>query len=128
MLTVPVSIWAAMRRPFATSRVQTDALSPNSESLASATASVSSATSRIATTGPERLLAAQPHVLGDAGEHRRLVEERSDVGPGAAAGEHRRALGDRVVDVRRDPLELGRGDQRTHVGPVVERGAELESP
>jgi hypothetical protein len=52
MLTVPVSIWAAMRRPFATSRVQTDALSPNSESLARVIASVSSATSRMATTGP----------------------------------------------------------------------------
>src|SRR5690606_25878264 len=51
-LTVPASTRAAIRRPRATSRVQTLALSPSSESFMTRTASSSLATRRTAMTGP----------------------------------------------------------------------------
>ena len=64
------------------------------------------------------------HLGRDALEDGRLVEERAEVGPGPAAGEHPRALGDGVVHVGDDGVELGLADQRAHVVAPVEGGAE----
>ena len=51
--TIPDLIRRAIRSPLRRSRVQTEAPSPNSESLASLTASSSSATTTIGRTGPK---------------------------------------------------------------------------
>ena len=45
-----------------------------------------------------------------------LVEVRSDLGPGTAAGQDQGALGPGVLDVGADPLELGGRGERAHVG------------
>ncbi len=59
------------------------------------------------------------HVGGDIGEHGGLVEERTEVRAGLAAGEHARALGDGVLDVLGDLLQLrGRGEG-ADLGPVL---------
>ena len=72
----------------------------------------------------EGLVAAQRHVLGDAGQQRGLVEVGAEVGAGAPAGQHLGALGDGVVDVAGDLRELVGAAQRAHVGAEVEAGAE----
>ena len=51
--TIPDCSSAAIRSPRARSEVHTDAPSPNSESLASATASASESTTMIGSTGPK---------------------------------------------------------------------------
>ena len=76
----------------------------------------------------EGLVAEAGHVGRDALEDGRLVEVRAEVGAGPAAGEHPRALGDGVVDVGDDGVELGLGDQRAHVVAPVEAWRRASSP
>ena len=61
-------------------------------------------------------------------EHGGLVEAGPEVGAGAAAGQHRGALRDGVVDVPLHPLQLRRRDQRAHVGRVGQVAAQPQLP
>ena len=72
----------------------------------------------------EGLLAEALHVGRDALEDGGLEDERAEVGPRLAAGEHARALGDGVLDVGGHGVELGLRDERAHVDAPVEAGAE----
>ena len=91
----------ATSRPRDREPLNTEALRPYSESFAAATAASASSTTVTATTGAEGLVAEARHVARDVREHGRLEEVRPEVGARLAAGEHGRALGDGVVDVRR---------------------------
>ena len=74
----------------------------------------------------ERLTGKALGRLGDALEDGRLVEVRAEVRATLAAREDRRTVGDGVLDVCGDGLELRLRDQRADVGIPVEGGAERE--
>ncbi len=74
--------------------------------------------------GPEGLLRAHGHGGLDAVEDRRLVEEGAYVGAGPAARDEPGALGDGLLDVPADGLQLPLADQRSHVRAVGEGRAE----
>src|SRR5690606_32904297 len=64
----------------------------------------------------EGLLPVEVHLGGDVGEHGGLVEQGADVGAVTAAGHQPGPLGDRVVDVGPDLLQLGGRGQRADLG------------
>ena len=74
---------------------------------------------------PEDLLLRDPHVVGDAGEDRRLDEvaiRQLRVGGTAAAGDDGRALGAADLEVLHDPLGLAAVDQGAQLGRPASTG------
>ena len=92
-------------------------------SLASATASASSSKGMTQATGPKISSRAGAVVVGDRRQHGRREPVAGAVG-GAAADRHRGVVGDEGGD----GLALAGGDQRPHLGRLVERVADPRSP
>ncbi len=126
--TMPDSSSPAIRSPRARSEVHTDAPSPKSESLASATASASESTTMIGSTGPKissrmiRISCVTP--VSTAGRVERAVEPRGRLDRAAAVqhspGRHR------VVDQLADDLELLARDHRPDLGVPAHRVAHAQ--
>src|SRR5665647_889327 len=74
--------------------------------------------------GSERLLPREGHLVGHPGQDGRLEEQRPQVRTRPTAGQQVRALGDRIVDVGADGLELLGTDQRAHLDVPVVAGAD----
>ena len=74
----------------------------------------------------ERLVPAHVHLGGDTGQHRGLEEQRSQVGAGLASGHQAGALGQRVLDVGGDLVQLVRRGEGSHLGAVRLLGAQAQ--
>ena len=127
--TMPASSSRAIRSPLLRSEVHTEAPRPNSESLASAHRLVLGVDDDDRQHRAEDLLAHDPHLVRDAGEHRRRVEAASDGHAGrrlrdGPAAVQRRARRDRVVDQLAHDLELLARDHRADLGVPAERIAD----
>ena len=112
MLTMPVSSELAIRRPRATSRVQTEALERAEVGVVGQPHRLLVGTDGV--DGHDRaegLLVPAGHGGSDPLQHRRLVEEGADIRSGPAPDEHPRALDPGIRHVRLDPLHLRRGRQ-----------------
>ena len=90
----------AISRPRRRSRVQTLAFSPYSESLACRDGVFHVVEAVDRDHRPEGFLAVELHLRRHVGQDRRLEEVRADLGPRLTAGQHGRALADRILDVR----------------------------